>query len=62
MGYSSNKTSPTTSNINNTLEQFRNASGIGILSPARFEIMIASPNPIVEGRNISGLRNCNVSW
>lgn len=61
MGYRSNKTASGRSDIKNTLEQFRSASGIGILSPSRFEIMIASPNPIVEGRNISGLHSMGFS-
>ena len=61
MGYSSNKTASGRSNINSTIEQFRSASGIGILSPARYEIMIASPNPIVEDRNVSTMRSMGFS-
>jgi hypothetical protein len=61
MGYTSNKTASGRSNINSTLEQFRNISGIGILSPARYEIVIASPSPIIENRNISTLRSMGFS-
>jgi len=61
MGYSSNKIASGRSDIKSTIEQFRSASGIGILSPARYEIMIASPNPIVEGRNVSTMRSMGFS-
>lgn len=55
MGFRSNKTALGKSDISRTIEQFRNISGIGILSPARYEIMIASPSPIIETRNNDAL-------
>ena len=61
MGYSSNKIASGRSDIKSTIEQFKSASGIGILSPARYEIMIASPNPIVETRQTAVLRGMGFS-
>ena len=61
MGYSSNKIASGRSDIKSTIEQFRSASGIGILSPARSAIMIASPNPIVETRQTDVLRGMGFS-
>jgi len=61
MGYTSNKIASGRSDIKSTVDQFRSASGIGILSPARYEIMIASPSPIGETRHNDVLRGMGYS-
>lgn len=46
----------TTSGINSILEQFHGKDGVGILSPARYDIVI-SPGTVMGGGHISGSSN-----